>query len=99
MPRRTPEEQEEYLDMIKKTVKAMDGHVSNSAAALGISVSRLSTMLNHRGLVEWWVPYREALSRDRRKARNRRSHEKRRRRELEAQGLDPDLYFHPRKRS
>lgn len=91
------DEKEEYRALVKRTLQALDGSVTASALSLGIPIWTLSRMLNHRGLVEWWVPYRSRLATERMLTRGRRAYERRRRRELEGQGLDPDLYFKPRK--
>jgi hypothetical protein len=91
------QEKDEYRALIKRTLQAMDGNVTAAAMSLGIHRTRLSQMLNHKGLVEWWVPYKTRLSLERMRARNRRAHERKRRNHLARQGLDPDLFFKPRK--
>lgn len=91
------QEKDEYRALIKRTLQAMDGNVTAAALSLGIDRTRLSHMLNHRGLVEWWLPYKSRLSLERLRARNRRAHERRRREQLAARGMDPDLHFKPRK--
>lgn len=89
---------DELRTLIKQTLQACEGNITSAAIMLGMQRSRLSTMLNHRGLVEWYVPYRERVTLERSRARSRRAYERRRKRQLEQQGLDPDLYFKPRHR-
>lgn len=88
---------EDFRNLVKRTLVACEGNVTATALSLGIHRTALSRMLNHKGLVEWYVPYRNRLTLERVRARSRRSYERRRRRQLIDQGLDPDLYFKPRK--
>ena len=78
---RTVEEREAYLAEVKKVVIACDGSVNVAAAALGISRQRLSQILNHRGLVQWWVPYKEKRKKANERERYRRYRERRRARD------------------
>lgn len=80
-PPRTVEDREAYLAEIKKVVIACDGSVNVAAAALGISRQRLSQILNHRGLVHWWVPFKEKKKKANERERYRRYRERRRARE------------------
>lgn len=91
MRARTPEEAEEQRAMIKKTLQACGGSVQDAALCLGMDKRRLSYLLNHRGLVEWYVPYRNKLVLERARARWRRSYDQRRRKKLIDQGIDPSL--------
>jgi hypothetical protein len=74
------EEREEYLKEVKRTVIACDGSVSVAAVALGIRRTRLSQLLNHNGLVHWWVPYKAKRKKENERARNRRYQQRRRER-------------------
>ncbi len=92
------EERQALLREIKRAVIAAEGSVNVAAAMLGMRPSALSQRLNHKGLVEWWAPYRSRLSLERYRARNRRAQDKYRRRLLMEQGIDPDsVPFRPRK--
>lgn len=82
---------EEDRALIKKTLQACGGSVKDAALLLGIDRKKLSYMLNHRGLVEWYVPYRNRLVTERARARWRRSYDQRRRKKLVDQGIDPSL--------
>lgn len=82
---------EEDRALIKKTLQACGGSVKDAAMCLGVDRRRLSLLLNHRGLVEWYVPYRNKLITERARARWRRSYDQRRRKRLIDQGIDPSL--------
>lgn len=82
---------EEQRALIKKTLQACGGSVKEAALCLGMDRRRLSYLLNHRGLVEWYVPYRTKLVTERMRARWRRSYDQRRRKRLIDQGIDPSL--------
>jgi hypothetical protein len=88
---------EDFRNLVKKTLQACDGSVTAAALSLGVDRTSLSRALNHRGLVEWYVPYRNRITLERLRARRRRAYERQRRRALAAQGLDPDVFFKPRK--
>lgn len=88
----TKDELEERRALVKKMLLACNGHVGHAADCLGMSRNALSHMLNHKGMIEWYVPYRNKLTLERTRARSRRAYKNRRRRQLIEQGLDPDLY-------
>jgi hypothetical protein len=92
----TDDPKEEYRALVKRTVQACNGKVGEAALYLEISAYKLSRMLNHRGLVEWWVPYKAKVQLEKLRARHRRCYQGKRERQLIAQGLDPTLYK-PRK--
>lgn len=91
----TSDPNEEQRALIKKTLQACGGSVKDAAACLGIDRRRLSHLLNHRGLVEWYVPYRNKLTMERMRARWRRSYDQRRRKKLIDQGIDPSTVTLP----
>jgi hypothetical protein len=90
-------EREAFRKEVKRILIAVNGRVCDAAEILGMRPEQLSKLLNHRGLVEWWVPWRKRLSLERYHARNRRSQDRYRRRKLLEQGIDPDLNYKPRK--
>lgn len=90
-------EKEAFRKEVKRVLIAVGGRVCDAADILGIRPAKLSAMLNHAGLVEWWRPWRKRLSSERYHARNRRAQDRYRRRKLLEQGIDPDLNYKPRK--
>ncbi len=80
-----------YLEQVRKVVIAHEGNVTASAASLGLSRVRLSVMLNHRGLVEWWRLYKAKRIEERRALREKRRYQQRKQRNRSAQ----DILYNP----
>jgi hypothetical protein len=79
---------QEFEKAVKKTLKATGGSVRDAAEILGIHATRLSSALQHRRLYPWWSRYKEQLSIERRRARERRAYYRKKLRALLESGYD-----------
>ena len=79
---------QEFEKAVKKALKATGGSVRNAAAILGMHETRLSSALQHRRLYPWWSRYKEQVSTERRRARERRAYYRKKLRALVESGYD-----------
>lgn len=78
----------EFHKAVKKTLKVTKGSVCDAAAILGMSAKDLSRALQHGTIYPWWKRYKEELSLERRRARERRAYYRKKLRALLESGYD-----------